>query len=93
MIRQSDQPMTFSGRSGPRGRTTNIYSACLLGLAVVSWIERNASNTAYVKLRNAVTCGHLQRAMLNMKLAVRLSCANEPELSPACLSHLRVSAI
>jgi hypothetical protein len=48
----------FSGRSGPRGRTTNICSACLLGLAFVSWIERNASNTAYVKLRDAVTCGH-----------------------------------
>jgi hypothetical protein len=30
----------------------------LLGLAFVSWIERNASNTAYVKLRDAVTCGH-----------------------------------
>ncbi len=33
VIRQSDQPMTFSGRSGPRGRTTNICSACLLELA------------------------------------------------------------
>ena len=27
-------------------------------LAFVSWIERNASNNAYVKLRDAVTCAH-----------------------------------
>ena len=39
----------------------------MLELAFVSWIERNASNTAYVKLRNAVTRGHLQ-LMLNIKL-------------------------
>ena len=33
--RRSDQPMTFSGRLGPRGRTTNICSATFAEASVL----------------------------------------------------------